>query len=285
VVGDNQVGAVQALDLVDQHLGALVVDVVCNQKSSGSALVAPVVALDSLVGGCCRVGLLILVLLCRLANARLFSNVQHLDQLSTLASRGSAQVENGVVRLDIEKKRRNHRNSFLATDVADGRLGDEELLESGEGRELADDILRRGHVVGQLVGVPRNGHRGLDILVVKLHRLDLGDKVFVQVLLHGESVSAKKSVFAVQTFVKCRWCVPFATTEAERVGQLATESSPELFALLSLRDNVHVIVQPLELLVDLGDFGVRLALSRPVVAAASTALALVLEVLPSCQLL
>jgi hypothetical protein len=191
VVGDNQVGAVQALDLVDQHLGALVVDVVCDQKSRGSAVVAPVVALDSLVGGSCEVGLVVLVLLCRLADTRLFSNVQHLNQLSTLASRSGAQVENGVVRLDIEKKRGNHRDGFLATDVADGSLGDEELLESGEGRELADDILRRRHVVGQLVGVPCDGHRGLDVLVVKLHRLDLGDKVFVQVLLHGEGVTGK----------------------------------------------------------------------------------------------
>lgn len=35
---------------------------------------------------------------------------------------------------------------------------------------------------------------------------------------------------------------PFAAAEAERVGQLASQSSPELFALLSFGYNVEVVV-------------------------------------------
>ena len=79
---------------------------------------------------------------------------------------------------------------------ADGGLGDEELLESGEGREFANDVLRSGHVVGELVGIPGDGHRRFDILLVELHRLDLGDEVFVQVLLHGKRMSSEKSATA-----------------------------------------------------------------------------------------
>lgn len=78
--------------------------------------------------------------------------------------------------------------------------------------------------------------------------------------------------------------IPFAAAEAERVGQLAAQSSPELFALLALGHNVQVVVQPLKLLVVLGHFGVRLALRRPSSIAASTALALVLApILLVCQ--
>jgi hypothetical protein len=117
--------------------------------------------------------------------------VNHLEQLRSLASRSSAHVENGHTRSEVHQHRRNHADDFLSADVSNARLGDQELLECGEGRELANDVLGSSHPPSQLVGVPRHGARRLDgsaILMLDLD--DFGDVSGLKKVLDSESVAS-----------------------------------------------------------------------------------------------
>lgn len=66
--------------------------------------------------------------------------MDHLDELCGLGARGSAHVEDLVVRLDLEKKGWDHADSLLPADVALLRLLHKERVELLQLLALADKL-------------------------------------------------------------------------------------------------------------------------------------------------
>ncbi|GKT59283.1 hypothetical protein ColTof4_12426 [Colletotrichum tofieldiae] len=197
VVRDEQVGGSKALELVNKHVAALVIGVVGDQKAGGAASIRRVgleVGLALLLRLLAEVKA---VLLCEraqdLSDSGLLALVDHLEKLAGLAAWRSAHVQHRHAGADVHEERGDHADNFLPADVTHGRLGNEELLESGEGGVFADDVLRGGHPPSKLVGVPgqRLGRlHGASIGVFNL--FDLGHVSALQKLLHGQGVAAEK---------------------------------------------------------------------------------------------
>jgi hypothetical protein len=161
VVRDEKVRGRKSLELMDKHVSALVIGVVGDKHSSSPSSVAGVgfeVGLNLICGLGTKVQAIFLSIRSEnLAHTGLLALVNHLEQLRRLASRSSTHVKYGHARAEIHQHRGDHADDFLSADVSNARLGDEELLECGEGRELANDVLGGSHPPSKLVGVP--GHR------------------------------------------------------------------------------------------------------------------------------
>lgn len=93
-------------------------------------------------------------------------DIQRLQNLCRFTSRRSTQVNDPVVRFDIEEERWDHRDGFLPGDVPDLTFADEEVLEFAEGGVFADDFLFYGDLPGERVGVPGEWDGGLDGLAL-----------------------------------------------------------------------------------------------------------------------
>lgn len=93
--------------------------------------------------------------------------------------------------LNIDEQRGNHADNLLPADVANGSLGDEELLERCERREFTDDILRGSHLPGELLGEPFELGWGLDKLTVEGHLGDFRDVMVDEALLHGKGMAGQ----------------------------------------------------------------------------------------------
>lgn len=192
VVGDDHVGGGETLELMDQHVGSLVVGIVGNEHAGSSAVVAGV----GLEAGGVLIGALDLVdgtaeLLDDVTDSSLLAAVDHLKELSGLGAGSGAHVENGHTGAEIHEEGRNHGDDLLTGDVADAGLGNQELLEGGEGRELADDVLGRGHPPGEAVGVPGHSLGRVDNGAIVGDSGDLGDVAGLEEVLDGEGVSVK----------------------------------------------------------------------------------------------
>jgi hypothetical protein len=165
-------------------VGALVVAVVGNQQTSASAIVVQSLGTEGL-----RSSVAVLDLLGNLSNSIFLARVKELHKLRRLATRSSTHIENGHARSGIDEERRDHADNFLATDVSNVGLGDEEFLEGSERCKSSDNVLGGCHSPSKLIGVPRNWAWWLDELVFILDRCDFGDVVVLQTLLHSQRVS------------------------------------------------------------------------------------------------
>lgn len=203
VVGDDHVGGRETLELMDQHVGSLVVGIVGNEHAGGSAVVAGVgleaggilIGAGNLVDGTAE-------LLDDVTDSGLLAAVDHLKELSGLAAGGGAHVEDGHAGTKVHEKGRDHGDDLLAGDVADAGLGNQELLEGREGRELADDVLGGGHPPGELVGVPGHSLRGLDNGAIVGDLGNLGNVTGLEEVLDSDSVSVAEMVSKWMEFME-----------------------------------------------------------------------------------
>lgn len=98
-----------------------------------------------------------------------------------------------MLRLDIEKKRRDHRNSLLTRDVSNLGLGDQELMELCIlGRLLQK---RTGNIVvpSQIVGVPGQGTWGICDGAVNGDVAQVGNECVLDGVTDLDRVAIKKS--------------------------------------------------------------------------------------------
>jgi hypothetical protein len=198
VVCNEKVRGRKSLELMNKHVSALVIGVVGNEhtcSSSGIARVGFEIGLHLLLGLGTEIQTILLgVRSENLAHAGLLTLVDHLEQLRRLASRSSAHVKDGHTRAEVHQHGGDHTDNLLSANISNARLGDQELLECGEGRELANDVLGGSHPPSQVVGVPGHGLRRLDgsaILVLDLD--DLGDVSGLEKALDSEGVAGRKS--------------------------------------------------------------------------------------------
>lgn len=161
-------------------MSSLVIGVVGDEHTSGSSSIAWIslkIDFGLLLGLFAHVQAVFLgVLTVYLVNSGLLSNVNHLQQLRGLATRRSAHVKDSHARAQIHEHRWDHTDNLLSADVSNASLGDEELLEGGEGWEFSDDVLGRGHPPGKLIGVPWHSQGWLDgATILMLNLDDFGD--------------------------------------------------------------------------------------------------------------
>lgn len=179
---------------MNEHVAALVVGVIGNQEASSTARIRGVsleIGLYLVLGFGAEVQTILLGIAPEdLADAGLLTLVHHLKKLSRLAPWRGAHVKDGHAGLVVDEQRGDHADDLLPADVSDARLGDEELLEGCERREFANNILRRGHPPGKLIGVPANGLRGLDRTIIEVFDGgDLGNVSDLKEALDGQGVT------------------------------------------------------------------------------------------------
>lgn len=255
---------------MDKKMATLVIGIVSDQQARGATVIRWVglkIGFGFVLGLGTEVQTILLGEFSQnLPHTRLFANVEHLQQLSRLASRCGAHVQHSHAWSEIHQKRRDHADDFLSADVANTGFRDEELLEGRKGRELANNVLGRSHPPGKFVGVP--GHwlgrvDGAAILVFNLD--DFGNVSGSQKPLDGErmamrqslALSARNQTDAIGRVGKnqherAKHNVPLGAAEAEAVGQLALQCIPELrlFLLWKLQQRIVKLLELLILLLE-----------------------------------
>lgn len=235
MICDDEIRRGESLKLVDEQVATLVVGVVGDEKPCGSTVIARVhvetggfVFLGLGLGGAKRPH--------NLPYSGLLADVKHLQQLGGFAARSGAHVQNFHARDDVHQQGRDHADDLLSADIAHAGFRDEELLEGGEGRELANDLFRGVHGVGEAVGIPRDGPGRLDELAIV--SLDLDNLGYI---------SRPKQSLDSQG-------MSLGAAEPERVGQLPLQSIPELSPLFVIEgyDGVVISLEPLVLLDNFG---------------------------------
>jgi hypothetical protein len=218
---------------------ALVVAVIADQQASGSAIVVQALRSERL-----GTNTALARLLGSFLDSILLASVKQFHQLGGLAAGSGTHIQNSHTGTSIDQKRGNHANNLLATDVSDLGLGDEELLERGEGGESSNDLLRGGHGPGKLVRVPLNGARGLDEFTLILDGGDLGNVEILETFLDSKRVSIiqqcddqndARDENCAARLGDAQNCAnsPTRAGESETVWQIPTDCCPE-FILLGL---------------------------------------------------
>lgn len=131
IVGDEDGRRSKAVDLMSEEVATRDVSIIRHNEASG-----------------------------RLMRRAVF--VEKFDQLTSLTTRGSAHIQDFVMRLNIEEQRRDHRDSLLTTNVTNLSLLRKEVFEMlSEGRG-AKRLARGSKMIGQTFGVPRQRCRLVD---------------------------------------------------------------------------------------------------------------------------
>lgn len=145
---------------MDKHVSTLIVRVVRDQQTSSAAIVRRIsfqVSVNLVLRLVSKIQAVFFGKLAQnLADTGFFATMNHLNKLRGLASRSCTHIKHDHSRAEIHEAGWNHAHNFLSANVAHSRLGNKEFLESREWRELANNVLGRGHPPSQLVGVPSN---------------------------------------------------------------------------------------------------------------------------------